>query len=54
VDGLGSWLSGTYYVDAVTHRFTFEGYRQSFVLLRNAFGDNLDSVLGAGVLSGVL
>jgi len=54
VDGLGSWLSGVYYVDAVTHRFAYEGYRQSFTLLRNAFGDNLDSVPGSNVLSGVL
>lgn len=41
VDGVGEWLGGIYYVDTVTHRFTTEGYRQSFTLLRNAYGDNL-------------
>lgn len=41
VDGVGSWLGGTYYVDTVTHRFSPEGYRESFTLLRNAYGDNL-------------
>jgi hypothetical protein len=54
VDGLGSWYSGTYYVDKVSHQFTFEGYRQRFTLLRNAYGDNLDSRPGTNVLSGVL
>jgi len=52
VDGVGTWLGGTYYVDTVTHRFTLEGYRQTFTLLRNAYGDNLSG--GAGVLAGVL
>ena len=46
VDGLGSWLSGIYYVDSVSHSFTPQGYKQRFKLLRNAFGDNLDSVSG--------
>jgi hypothetical protein len=55
VDGLGSRLSGIYYVDKVSHSFTYEGYKQQFTLLRNAYGDNLDDVLGLGsVLSGVL
>jgi len=54
VDGVGDWLSGTYYVDKVSHHFNFQGYRQRFTLLRNAFGNNLDSALGANVLSGVL
>ena len=55
VDGLGNRLSGIYYVDKVSHRFSFEGYKQQFTLLRNAYGDNLDDVLGLGsVLSGVL
>jgi phage protein D len=52
VDGVGSWLGGTYYVDKVTHQFTFQGYRQRFTLLRNAYGDNLDAA--AGAFSGVL
>jgi phage protein D len=55
VDGLGDWMSGIYYVDSVSHSFTAQGYRQRFRLLRNAFGDNLDSVSGlAGALAGVL
>ena len=55
VDGLGDRLSGIYYVDKVSHNFSFEGYKQQFALLRNAYGDNLDDVLGLGsVLSGVL
>ncbi len=41
VDGVGDRYSGTYYVDAVTHRFDFNGYRASFRLLRNAYGDDL-------------
>jgi phage protein D len=41
VDGVGERHNGLYYVDTVTHRFTAEGYRQSFRLLRNAYGDNL-------------
>lgn len=44
VDGLGSTQNGTYYVDTVSHSFSMEGYRQQFVLLRNAYGDNLDSI----------
>lgn len=54
VDGVGSWLGGTYYVDKVSHRFSAEGYRQRFTLLRNAYGDNLDALGGAGVLAAVL
>jgi phage protein D len=55
VDGLGTWMSGVYYVDSVSHNFSAQGYRQRFKLLRNAFGDNLDSVAGLGsVLAGVL
>ena len=40
VDGVGYWLGGMYYVDQVTHKFNTDGYRQSFKLLRNAYGDN--------------
>ncbi len=39
VDGAGDAFGGLYYVDEVTHRFTIEGYRQHFKLLRNAIGD---------------
>jgi len=52
VDGVGDWLSGIYYVDRVSHRFTVDGYRQEFELLRNAYGDNVPDA--GGVLSGVL
>lgn len=54
VDGLGTWLSGVYYVDSVSHGFTAQGYRQKFKLLRNAFGDNLDSVSTVSGVAGVL
>jgi hypothetical protein len=43
VDGAGDDFSGTYYVDTVTHRFSATGYRQSFALLRNGLGNDLDS-----------
>ena len=52
VDGVGDWLGGRYYVDTVTHRFSMEGYRQSFKLLRNAYGDDLAG--GGGLLDAVL
>ncbi len=45
VDGIGNWLGGIYYVDSVVHEFSFEGYRQNFRLIRNAFGDNIESGL---------
>lgn len=53
VDGIGDRLAGTYYVDTVTHRFDTGGYRQAFTLLRNAYGDNIDSS-GAGALASLL
>jgi hypothetical protein len=43
VDGVGDRLSGLYYVDTVSHQFSNDGYRQSFKLLRNAYGDNVPS-----------
>jgi phage protein D len=52
VDGVGDRYSGTYYVDAVTHRFDMHGYLATFRLLRNAYGDDLggaDNLL-AGIL----
>ncbi|MDH3404187.1 MAG: hypothetical protein OES32_06455 [Acidobacteriota bacterium] len=52
VDGVGDWLGGLYYVDAVSHKFTLDGYRQSFKLMRNAYGDNFSS--GGDPLAGVL
>ncbi len=44
VDGAGERYSGTHYVDRVGHRFDMDGYRQSFRLLRNAYGDDLASI----------
>ncbi|WP_281556860.1 hypothetical protein [Thalassomonas sp. RHCl1] len=52
VDGIGERYNGTYYVDKVVHKFTYEGYRQNFTLLRNAYGDNLESA--GGLLAGIL
>lgn len=43
VDGLGERYSGIYYVDEVNHRFDMNGYKAAFKLLRNAYGDNLES-----------
>jgi hypothetical protein len=55
IDGAGSTHSGTYYVDEVKHKFSLDGYRLGFKLLRNATGDDtvqaevdpLAAVLGA-------
>ena len=52
VDGVGEWLAGVYYVDRVQHRFSMDGYRQSFTVLRNAYGDNVPA--GASPLAGIL
>lgn len=52
VDGIGTTMQGIYYVDSVTHLFNGDGYRESFALLRNAYGDNLEA--GTSVLAGVL
>jgi phage protein D len=52
VDGVGGRYGGIYFVDTVNHVFNLDGYRQSFSLLRNAYGDNLESA--GGLLSGVL
>ncbi|MDD3581445.1 MAG: hypothetical protein PHW74_10530 [Desulfobacca sp.] len=52
VDGVGERYGGVYLVDTVTHVFNMDGYRQSFGLLRNAYGDNLASA--GGLLAGVL
>jgi phage protein D len=39
LDGIGERFSGRYYVDTVDHRFSPNGYRQRFRLLRNAVGE---------------
>lgn len=54
VDGAGEWLDGIYYVDTVTHRFNVTGYRESFALRRNAYGNNLPSGGRGNLLSSVL
>lgn len=43
VDGVGSRDAGKWYVDKVKHVFDINGYRQDFELLRNAYGDNLET-----------
>ncbi|MFC6671259.1 phage late control D family protein [Marinobacterium aestuariivivens] len=40
VDGAGERYGGRWYVDACTHRFDSNGYRVSFKLLRNGYGDD--------------
>jgi hypothetical protein len=52
VDGVGDRYGGIYFVDTVNHVFNMDGYRQHFTLLRNAYGDNLESA--GSVLSDVL
>ena len=54
LDGVGERLNGLYYVDRVTHRFTADAYRQSFRLLRNAYGDNVPAGGALGALSSSL
>jgi hypothetical protein len=61
VDGAGETYGGTYYVDEVQHRFSTDGYRQGFKLLRNATGEEgmpgaasvLAPVLGIFGMSGM-
>ena len=52
VDGVGSTYGGVYYVDQVTHRFTPDGYRQTFRLIRNAIGDDTEAA-ASNTLGGV-
>ncbi|HVK55996.1 MAG TPA: hypothetical protein VM532_13330 [Burkholderiales bacterium] len=54
VDGLGSRLSGTYYVDAVSHTFSPLGYKQRFKLLRNAWGEDITALPTANPLANVM
>ena len=53
VDGVGDAYSGRYYVDHVTHLFDVNGYKQNFVLLRNALGRAPSAGLG-GAISAVM
>jgi phage protein D len=43
VDGAGSTFGGLYYVDEVQHKFSLDGYRLGFKLLRNATGEQSTS-----------
>ena len=52
VDGVGERYSGTYFVDSATHRFDVNGYKVTFRLLRNAYGDDLSE--SSNPLAGVL
>jgi len=52
VDGIGETYGGIYYVDTVDHLMDANGYKQTFTLMRNAVGDNLES--GAGLLDAIL
>lgn len=54
VDGLEDRYNGLYFVDSVKHKFTLEEYRQSFKLLRNAYGNNLQSLGTTGTMASVL
>jgi phage protein D len=49
VDGAGEEYGGTYYVDEVQHRFSMDGYREGFKLLRNATGDDAAGGLAGGI-----
>ena len=49
VDGLGDTYDGVWYVDGVRHEFTADGYKQHVILLRNAYGNNLATGLGASI-----
>lgn len=42
VNGVNQSHDGVYYVDAVSHRFDLQGYRQFFTLLRGSGNDDLD------------
>ncbi|MEM6635163.1 MAG: hypothetical protein AAF667_04660 [Pseudomonadota bacterium] len=52
VDGTGTRNGGLYYVDKVQHRFSPDGYRQQFELMRNATGET--EGVGAPPLSAAL
>ena len=53
VDGVGDRLSGLYYVDSVSHRFSNDGYSQGFRLLRNAYGGGVPSGPAGGLSAAV-
>lgn len=56
IKGIGETYSGLYYVNHVTHRFTPDGYTQSFQVRRNGLGLTGDEAFagGGGLLGGLL
>ncbi len=52
VDGVGTRNGGIYYVDSVSHKFSQDGYRQNFQLIRNGVGET--DALGTPPLSNVI
>jgi hypothetical protein len=44
VDGTGERHGGTYFVDKVAHRFSQDGYKQQFELMRNATGEDASAL----------
>jgi phage protein D len=41
IDGVGNRYGGRWYVTKVEHKFDMSGYKQSFEVARNAYGDDL-------------
>ena len=54
VDGVGETYGGRYYVDEVEHKFSLDGYRQTFKLLRNAIGQEPAPAGGGSPVAGVM
>lgn len=54
VDGTGVRYGGVYYTDKVIHRFTEEGYRQEFELMRNATGEDGGGAAAVAAAAGPL
>jgi len=52
IDGVGNRYGGRWYVSKVEHRFDMNGYQQSFEVVRNAYGDDLN--LTASPLAAVM
>jgi len=52
VDGVGERYGGRWYVNKVDHKFDMNGYRQSFEVARNGYGDDLEVV--SNPISGLL
>lgn len=52
IDGVGNRYGGRWYVTKVEHRFDMNGYRQTFEVARNAYGD--DSTTSSNPLAAIL